>query len=214
MEVLRLVMDMTAAGTALCLLGNHDDKFLRWLKGNRVRVSPALAETLKQLEKEAPTFKERVRSFLEQLVPHCVLDRGRLVVAHAGLKRELHGRVCEHARVFALFGDITGETDAHGLPVRRDWSAHYRARALVVYGHTPVAEPRWQRATINIDTGCVFGGRLTALRYPERELVSVPALRQYAEPGRPFLAAAPEGGEMGRGEEPSEVKKPDTGTVE
>jgi protein phosphatase len=52
----------------------------------------------------------------------------------------------------------------------------------VVYGHTPVPEPQWLNQTINIDTGCVFGARLTALRYPEMELVSVPAAAQYARP--------------------------------
>ena len=58
---------------------------------------------------------------------------------------------------------------------------------MVVYGHTPVPEPEWLNRTINIDTGCVFGGKLTALRYPEKELVSVPAERTYCEPARPFL---------------------------
>src|SRR5262249_9553024 len=61
---------------------------------------------------------------------------------------------------------------------------------IVVYGHTPVPEPEWLNRTINIDTGCVFGGRLTALRYPERELVSVPAAQTYTAPARPFLPDA------------------------
>src|SRR4029450_11407777 len=73
-----------------------------------------------------------------------------------------------------------------GLPVRLDWAQDYRGRAMVVYGHTPVPEPDWLNGTIDIDTGCVFGGRLTALRYPERELVTVPAARTYFEPVRPL----------------------------
>jgi protein phosphatase len=60
---------------------------------------------------------------------------------------------------------------------------------MVVYGHTPVPEPEWLNNTICIDTGCVFGGKLTALRYPEKELVSVPALKTYYEPAKPFLRA-------------------------
>lgn len=52
---------------------------------------------------------------------------------------------------------------------------------------TPVPEPEWLNRTINIDTGCVFGGKLTALRYPERELVSVLAKQTYAESREPFL---------------------------
>jgi protein phosphatase len=125
-----------------------------------------------------------------------VLDGGDLVVAHAGLKEEMQGRGSAKVRDFALYGETTGETDEFGLPVRLNWAAEYRGKAAVVYGHTPVAEPEWLNRTINIDTGCVFGGKLTALRYPERELVSVPARRTYYEPARPFLpvdtAPAPE----------------------
>jgi protein phosphatase len=185
--VYRLVMGMVRAGTALCVLGNHDNKLLRKLRGSDVQVSHGLAETLAQLEPEPPEFKEQVRQFLEGLLTHYALDGGKLVVAHAGLREDLQGRVSSRVRSFALFGDTTGEKDEHGLPVRRDWAAEYRGSALVVYGHTPVAQATWVNGTINIDTGCVFGGRLTALRYPEKELVSVPALRTYAEPARPFL---------------------------
>ncbi|MGD0547194.1 MAG: polynucleotide kinase-phosphatase, partial [Terracidiphilus sp.] len=91
---------------------------------------------------------------------------------------------------FALFGETTGETDDYGLPVRYDWASEYRGKAMVVYGHTPVAEPEWLNRTIDIDTGCVYGGKLTALRYPEKELVSVPAIREYYAPSKPFLQDA------------------------
>jgi protein phosphatase len=70
--------------------------------------------------------------------------------------------------------------------VRYPWAEDYRGHAQVVYGHTPVPEPVWLNRTICIDTGCVFGGRLTALRYPERELVSVAARKVYWEPARPI----------------------------
>src|SRR3954463_3957358 len=103
----------------------------------------------------------------------------------------MQGRGPGAAPSFALFGETTGETDDFGLPVRRNWAADYRGRALVVYGHTPVADPAWENNTVNIDTGGVFGGRLTALRSPERETVSVPARRQYSIPARPFLAIEP-----------------------
>ncbi len=104
-----------------------------------------------------------------------MLDDGKLVVAHAGMKEEMQGRGSGKVRDFALYGETTGETDEFGLPVRYNWAAEYRGTAMVVYGHTPVPEPEWLNRTINIDTGCVFGGKLTALRYPEKELVSVPA---------------------------------------
>jgi protein phosphatase len=125
--------------------------------------------------------------FLDDLVSHYVFDDGKLVVAHAGMKESMQGRGSAKVRDFALYGETTGETDDFGLPVRYNWSADYRGKALVVYGHTPVPEPLWLNGTVNIDTGCVFGGKLTALRYPEREIVSVPAKATYYESRKPFL---------------------------
>lgn len=187
-EVLKLVMGMVAAGSALCVPGNHDAKLLRSLQGRQVQVTHGLAESLAQLEAEPPEFRARVAEFLDGLVSHYVLDGGKLVVAHAGMKAEMQGRGSGSVRGFALYGETTGETDEFGLPIRYNWAAEYRGSAMVVYGHTPVPEPEWLNHTINIDTGCVFGGRLTALRYPEQELVSVPALQTYCEPARPLAA--------------------------
>ena len=186
-EVLRLAMSMVERGDALCVPGNHDIKLMRKLNGKDVRITHGLAESLAQLEREPPEFKEQVATFVDKLVSHYVLDDGRLVVAHAGLKEDLQGRGSGKVRDFALFGETTGETDEFGLPVRYNWAAEYRGKAMVVYGHTPVPEPEWLNRTICIDTGCVFGGKLTALRYPEKELVSVPALQTYYEPAKPFL---------------------------
>lgn len=188
--VLRLVMGMVRSGTALCIPGNHDVRLVRRLRGRNVRLTHGLAETVAQLEGEPPEFVDEITGFLEGLVSHYVLDGGGLVVAHAGLKEPMQGRASARVRDFALFGETTGETDEFGLPVRHDWATEYRGEAAVVYGHTPVPEAEWINRTINIDTGCAFGGRLTALRYPEMELVSVPAERTYYEPVKPFL---PEG---------------------
>jgi protein phosphatase len=184
--VLRVVMDMVGDGTALCVLGNHDHKLRRKLAGREVQVANGLEETLAQLEPEPPKFKERVHHFLEHLISHYVLDGGRVVVAHAGLKEEMQGRASSAVRSFTLYGDTIGETDLDGFPVRRNWAAAYRGRALVIYGHTPIDQPQWLHGTLNIDTGCVFGGQLTALRYPEMELVSVLATQVYCEVGRPM----------------------------
>ncbi len=186
-EVLRIVMNMVEAGSALCVPGNHDMKLLRKLRGKNVQVSHGLAETLKQLESETPEFSAKVERFIDDLVSHYVLDGGKLVVAHAGMKTELQGRASGKVREFALYGETTGETDEFGLPVRANWALEYRGEARVVYGHTPVPEPQWLNRTINIDTGCVFGGKLTALRYPEMELVSVDARQVYSQPAKPFL---------------------------
>ncbi len=186
-DVLRIVMRMVTAESALCVPGNHDMKLMRKLRGRDVQVTHGLADSLRELERESAAFLAEVADFIDSLVSHYVLDDGKLVVAHAGMKEDMQGRGSGKVRDFALYGETTGETDDFGLPVRYNWAAEYRGQAMVVYGHTPVPEPEWLNRTINIDTGCVFGGRLTALRYPEKELVSVAAWRVYAEPMRPFL---------------------------
>lgn len=188
--VLRLVMGMVAAGHAHCVAGNHESKLARALQGRKVQVSHGLETTLAQLADEPDEFREQVRQFCYGLLAHLVLDGGNLVVAHAGLKEDYHGRASARVRSFALYGDTTGETDEFGLPVRYPWAKDYRGSAMVVYGHTPVPGPEWINNTICLDTGAVFGGRLTALRYPEKELVSVPAEKVWYEPAKPFLSGA------------------------
>jgi polynucleotide kinase-phosphatase len=187
--VLKLVMDMVRAGSALCVPGNHDIKLLRKLRGKDVQLTHGLAETLLQLDAEPPEFRAAVTEFIDDLVSHYVFDGGNLVVAHAGMKEAYQGRGSGRVREFALYGETTGETDEFGLPVRHNWAAEYRGHAHVVYGHTPVPHAEWLNRTMNVDTGCVFGGMLTALRYPEQEIVSVAALRTYCEPAKPFLPA-------------------------
>jgi len=190
--VLRLVLSMVESDVALCVPGNHDIKLVRALRGRHVKLAHGLAESLAQLENEPPEFKEKAAEFLDKLISHFVLDDGNLVVAHAGMRERFQGRASRRVRDFALFGETTGETDEFGLPVRYDWAQEYRGHAIVVYGHTPVPEAVWVNGTINIDTGCVFGGHLTALRYPERELVSVPARETYYEPLKPLVAVEPD----------------------
>jgi protein phosphatase len=185
-EVLDLVMRMHAAGTALCVPGNHDDRLLRRLRGRNVVVAHGLQQSLDSLAGRPAAFSQAVARFLDGLPSHLVLDGGALVVAHAGMVERLQGRDSRRVRDFALYGDTTGEVDELGLPVRRDWAATYHGRAAVVYGHTPVARPMWVNATIDVDTGCVFGGALTALRWPERETVCVRARRAYVVLARPL----------------------------
>ncbi|KAM3110804.1 polynucleotide kinase-phosphatase [Phormidesmis sp. 146-33] len=188
LDTLNLVQKMVAAGSALCVPGNHDYKLLRKLKGQTVKVNHGLDKTLKELESLEESDLRSLQSFLDSLVSHYVLDQGRLVVAHAGMKQAYQGRGSAQVREFALYGETTGEIDEFGLPVRYNWASDYRGEAIVVYGHTPVPTPVWLNGTIDIDTGCVFGGNLTALRYPEKELVSVPAQKVYCEPIRPLVA--------------------------
>lgn len=186
-EVLKLVMSLVNSNYAYCVPGNHDAKLQKKLIGKSVNLKHGLAETLEQLEKEPPEFLEEIKEFVYKLVSHYVLDNGKLVVAHAGMKETMQGRGSGMIRQFAMYGETTGESDEFGFPVRYQWSEDYRGKALVVYGHTPVLEPDWINNTVNIDTGCVFGGKLTALRYPEKESISVQAKKIYANYKKPFL---------------------------
>jgi protein phosphatase len=188
-QVLKWVMAMVNAGRAFCVPGNHDIKLVRKLQGKDVAVKHGLAESLNQLSSEPEQFRQSLVAFFDHLPSHLVLDDGRLVVAHAGVKETMHGFHSPEVRHFALYGETTGEIDQFGLPVRCNWAADYQGDALVIYGHTPVPEAVWLNRTVNIDTGCVYGGKLTALRYPEREFLSVRATRPYAESKRPFLPA-------------------------
>lgn len=184
--VLRLVMGMVAAGDAYCVSGNHEAKLLRALRGRKVQITHGLSETLTQLAAETADFRAQVEQFVDRLTGHYVFDGGALVVSHAGLIERYHGRASGRVREFCLYGQTTGETDEYGLPVRYPWAQEYRGAATVLYGHTPVPTPEWINNTMCLDTGCVFGGRLTALRYPERQVVSVPAEAVHYEPAKPF----------------------------
>ncbi|MFJ6507905.1 polynucleotide kinase-phosphatase [Streptomyces sp. NPDC091879] len=195
--VLRRVMSMVGSGDALCVPGNHENKLGRYLKGRKVQHTHGLAETIEQLDAQSEAFRSSVREFVDGLVSHYVLDGGLLVVCHAGLPEKYHGRTSGRVRSHALYGDTTGETDEFGLPVRYPWAEDYRGRAAVVYGHTPVPTATWLNNTICLDTGAVFGGKLTALRWPERELVDVPAEQVWYEPAKPLATEAP-GGHEGR----------------
>ena len=186
-SVLSLVMNSVAAGHAWCVPGNHDLKLVRKLKGADVAVSRGLAETLQQLTDQPQSFKDRIVAFFTALPSHYCFDGGRLVTAHAGLPERFHGRDSREIRAFALYGKTTGERDQYGLPVRLDWAADYEGKAVVVYGHTALAVPQWVNNTICIDTGCVYGGRLTALRYPERDLISVAAQEVWYPSAKPLF---------------------------
>lgn len=192
-DCLRIAMSMVRAGSALCVMGNHDAKFARWLAGKTVTLTHGLDRSVAQMEQaelSEPGLKQDVAEFLDKLVSHYWLDAGRLAVAHAGVKEAMIGRASGSVREFCLYGETTGEVDDFGLPVRHNWAAAYRGKTAIVYGHTPTLNAEWLNGTICIDTGAVFGGRLTALRWPERELVDVASRAVYAEPKRPFVAPA------------------------
>ncbi|MFF5794068.1 polynucleotide kinase-phosphatase [Paeniglutamicibacter sp. NPDC012692] len=184
--VLRLAMGMVGNGHALAVPGNHEEKLVRALRGRKVTAAHGLDKTLEQLAGQEEGFGRKVADFCDSLVSHLVLDDGKLVIAHAGLIEKYHGRASGRVRAFALYGQVTGEVDEYGMPVRYPWANEYRGDAAVLYGHTAVTEVAWINNTACLDTGCVFGGALSAMRYPEREVVQVQALAQYCEPGRPL----------------------------
>jgi protein phosphatase len=187
-EVLRLALAAVAAG-GHAVEGNHDQSLSRAMAGEGIAMTKALEDTLAQFAAETPAFRAEALAFLAGLSSYCWFDAGRLAVAHAGLKEEMIGRPAEAVRPFSVHGDTARKTDANGLPLLSDWVFGHRGSTVVAYGHTPVTEPEWVNNTICLDTGCVAGGRLTALRWPERELVGVPARRVYAKPARPFVPA-------------------------
>ena len=185
-DVLRIVMSMVESGAALAVPGNHDVKFMRWLDGKKVAPTHGLDRTIAQFDAETRGFRSRVRAFFGSLPIYVWLEGGRLAVAHAGIKEEMLGQATGEVRRFCLYGETSGETDEFGLPIRYHWAAEYRGRTVVVYGHTPVPAADWVNNTICIDTGCCFGNALSALRWPEREVVAIAAERVYTVPVRPF----------------------------
>lgn len=179
LDVLRLVRGMIRAGSGLSVIGNHDDKLLRFLKGNPVRIAHGLEGTYGEVKRLSEGEKEELRAFLESLPAHLVLDDGNLVVVHAGIREDLIGQETREARQFCLYGERDEEHDDFGDPIRRDWTDSYRGEAMVVYGHCPWIRMRKTGNTYGVDTGVAFGHRLTALRYPEMREVSTKAKRAY-----------------------------------
>jgi len=178
-EVLQLAINMTLARNAICVPGNHDIKLLRKLQGRPMEIKRGLVESLEQISHQPEEFRRKVIHFFDTLPDHCILDDGKLVVAHAGMPEAMQGQSSQEIREFALFGKRTGEIDESGYPIRFNWAAEYHGKAMVAYGHTPKREVKWVNNTINLDTGCIFGGKLSAMRYPEKEIFSVPARRVY-----------------------------------
>lgn len=180
-EVLELVMGAAESGVARSVLGNHDERLALALTGRPAKSSRSMLTSLTQLSRRPMAFRAQVAHFLLGLPPRLAFDHGRLLVVHAGDQPQ--APPAERA-AFNVSGGSTGRRDAYGVKERVDWVTPYGGEALVIYGHTPVLWPDQRRHTINIDTGCVYGGHLTALRYPEGELVSVPARRAYASGAR------------------------------
>lgn len=181
--VLALWRQMVRAGTGIVVLGNHDDKLMRWLKGNKIKIAHGLQKTIDQLHsKSSPIKKKALYQFLVNLPERVLLDEGKLLVCHAGLAEKYHlGKMNKKIRSKCLYGETTGAKDENGFPIRLPWQDGYSGVRVVVHGHVALDEVSIVNNVYDVDTSCVWGGKLTALRYPEMEIVSQPALAQYAE---------------------------------
>ena len=185
LKVISFVFSLVQNGLAHYVPGNHCNKLYRYLLGNKVQVTHGLETTVAELDQLNVSERNKVAEMFIQLYEnaplYAVLDSGKLVVCHAGIKKEYIGSTSKKVKTFVLYGDITGEFEENGMPVRRDWAKHYDGNAWIVYGHTPVKEVRTINKTVNIDTGAVFGGMLSAIRYPEMEVVSVRSSMPFVE---------------------------------
>ncbi|MCP8615598.1 bis(5'-nucleosyl)-tetraphosphatase PrpE [Salirhabdus salicampi] len=185
LNVVKLVYNMIKQDKARYVPGNHCNKLYRYFLGNNVQIKHGLETTVAELEsiskQEQEGIKQQFIELYEDAPLYLILDKANAVVAHAGIKEEMIGKTGKRVKTFVLYGDITGKTDEKGMPERRDWAKHYTGKRWIIYGHTPVAKPRIIGKTVNIDTGCVFGGLLTAFRLPEETFVSVPSLQPFNE---------------------------------
>lgn len=181
--VLELVVEHVSRGLAFYVPGNHCRKLARHLKGERVRPTGGLSETLAQLAKLPPdkrsTLAKNFIRLYDRSPPYRLCDKGKLVAVHAGIERPMIGRLSKRIREYCLYGEVV--LNEERVPLGRDWARVYDGHTLVVYGHAPTPKPRVINNTICIDQGCVYGGQLTAFRYPERTFVHVKARRAYVE---------------------------------
>lgn len=181
--VIELVYLLVKNKMAYYTPGNHCNKLYRFFLGNRVQISHGLETTVEEYEnlgsKKQREIRHKFMKLYESAPMYLTLNQEKLVIAHAGIREDYIGQENKKVQTFVLYGDITGEKHPDGRPVRRDWAKQYKGTATIVYGHTPVFEVRKLNNTYNIDTGCVFGGKLTALRYPEEEIVQVPSTMEF-----------------------------------
>ncbi|WP_100403307.1 bis(5'-nucleosyl)-tetraphosphatase PrpE [Bacillus sp. FJAT-42315] len=179
LQVVEVVHDLWEKQLAYYAPGNHCNKLYRWFCGNNVQVTHGLETTVAELEqldnRDFKRVKKKFMNLYEQSPLYQILDEGQLIIAHAGIREQDIGKFTSKVKTFVLYGDITGEKHPDGSPVRRDWAKQYKGQPWIIYGHTPTKEVRLIHHTANIDTGAVFGGKLSAFRYPEKEIVSVPS---------------------------------------
>jgi hypothetical protein len=188
-QVLRMVIGMIKAGTGLSVMGNHDWKLLRYLRGADVKINNGLATTIEQLDKHPQALRDAVRDLLE-LTPHQVrlplpeghprYADGYMTVVHGAAPRHHQDVADKNSFSRGIFGYPTGKTGADGGIERQDWALDYDGLRTVVHGHTPMAKVREKNRVICLDTGCVFGGHLTMYQVDTGDLLLEPARMNYS----------------------------------
>jgi protein phosphatase len=187
LDALRIMRSAIETGVGYAVASNHDARISRWLRGQSVSVGGGIETTQAEFEGLSEAFRVSMGEFIDALPAHYVFDGGNLVVAHAGIEEPMILGASKAMREFAVYGPKT-PPNAEGKSERVDWAKDYRGKASIVYGHVACDEAVWFKNTICIDTAAVYGGELTALRWPEKELVSVSSSRAYAELDKPLFS--------------------------
>ena len=151
------------------VLGNHDLALRRRWNGEKFKLKPSQKPTHKDLKKE----KDRYLPLLNQL-PFSI-DLGTHLVVHAGLRPgiEFCSQTTEDMTELRTLGEDRASRKGTA------WYDVYDGEKIVLFGHWPATEPRRGKKAIGLDTGCVYGGQLTAYIVETRELTSVPARQVY-----------------------------------
>ena len=187
--VLRLVMGMVSDGGRALHPGQPREQVatrVAWSQGADHPRSRGIAGAIECSARASSA--PRSRRFLDGLIVATTSSTRAVSSLRMRVSpNALHGRASTGYAPSALYGHTTGETDEYGLPVRYPWAEEYRGKATVVYGHTPVPDPEWLNNTLCVDTGSVFGGRLTALRYPSARSSASRRRRSTTSRHNPFL---------------------------
>lgn len=180
-QVLAVAMQLVQLGH-VSIFGNHDHKLMRALLGNKVQLGDDLAETIRQIRSHGAGFEDETLRFLSALDRK--YETQDLIVVHAAYARQGSNK---RLHALMLYGETDGTKDENGYPTRRsDWEQRYDGGKVIVHGHIPVPEVTLSNCpnggkVLNVDTGCAFGGKLTALRLPEMQFVQVLARSRYSK---------------------------------